>query len=248
MLLQCKGASVAGRLAPVDLSVTPGQLVHLVGPNGAGKSTLLNVLAGLLPAQGAIEFAGRSLSKIRGAELAQWRAWLPQQSLPLGAMPVWHYLRMHLSSSVIQVDGVLKDVLAQLSLQEKLTCMLTQLSGGEWQRVRLAAVILQIHPAINPHAKLLILDEPMTALDVAQQRAVDKLLVELCHAGLAVMASSHDLNHSLRHADWVWLMHQGRVVQQGEPNSVLTTAQLTPIYQTDFEQIETAQGPLLFIP
>lgn len=248
MLLQCKGASVAGRLAPVDIRVNQGQLVHLVGPNGAGKSTLLNVLSGLLPSQGVIELAGRPLSEIKGAELAQWRAWLPQQQLPFGSMPVWHYLRLHLSSSATQADAVLRDVLAQLSLQEKLTCMLTHLSGGEWQRVRLAAVVLQAHPAINPRAKLLILDEPMTALDVAQQRAVDKLLVDLCHAGLAVIASSHDLNHSLRHAHIVWLMHQGRVVRQGEADGVLTAAHLAPIYQTDFEQIETAQGPLLFIP
>ena len=88
MLLQCQGASVIGRLAPVDLSVNPGQLVHLVGPNGAGKSTLLNVLSGLLPAQGVIQFAGRTLSESSGAELAQVRAWLPQQQLPSGAMPV----------------------------------------------------------------------------------------------------------------------------------------------------------------
>ena len=248
MLLQCQGASVIGRLAPVDLSVNPGQLVHLVGPNGAGKSTLLNVLSGLLPAQGVIQFAGRTLSEISGAELAQARAWLPQQQLPPGAMPVWHYLRLHLSSTSPQADAVLKDVLALLSLQEKLPGVLTQLSGGEWQRVRLAAVVLQVHPAINPAARLLLLDEPMTALDVAQQRAVDKLLAELCHAGLAVIASSHDLNHSLRHADVVWLMHQTRVVQQGEAASVLSAAHLAPIYQTEFEQIETAQGPLLFIP
>lgn len=248
MLLQCQGVSVAGRLAPVDFSVDAGEWVHLVGPNGAGKSTLLSVLSGLMSAEGVIQLAGESLNTLSGSALAQWRAWLPQQQVALGTMPVWHYLRLHFSSASPQADVTLNDVLAQLSVQDKLTRKLTQLSGGEWQRVRLAAVVMQIHPAINPHGKLLILDEPMTALDVAQQRAVDKLLLQLCHAGIAVIASGHDLNHSLRHADRVGLMHQGEVVMQGRAREVLTAANLAPLYQTEFELFDTPQGPLLFIP
>ncbi|MDI9221821.1 vitamin B12 ABC transporter ATP-binding protein BtuD [Pantoea sp. EA-12] len=248
MLLQCEGVSVAGRLTPVDLTLNAGSLAHLVGPNGAGKSTLLSVLSGLLPAKGRIRIAGQQLDTLSGAALAQLRAWLPQQQLALGSMPVWHFLRLHCSSASPQADATLADVLTQLSLQDKLTRNLTQLSGGEWQRVRLAAVVLQIHPLLNPRGKLLILDEPMTALDVAQQRAVDKLLSSLCHAGIIIIASGHDLNHSLRHADIVWLMHQGRVVSQGGAREVLTAEKLAPLYQTHFEQIDTAQGPLLFIP
>ncbi len=248
MVLQCQGANVAGRLAPVELSLNAGELVHLVGPNGAGKSTLLNVLSGLLPSQGSILLDGTPLTALNGAALAQLRGWLPQQQMAPGQMPVWHYLRMHITAQAAETDRVLQAVLTQLGLLDKLTRSLTQLSGGEWQRVRLAAVVLQIHPAINPRGKLLLLDEPMSALDVAQQRAVDKLLAELCCSGLAIVASGHDLNHSLRHADRVWLMHQGAVVRQGRASEVLTAAQLTPLYQTPFEQIATAQGPLLFIP
>jgi vitamin B12 transport system ATP-binding protein len=248
MVLQCQGASVVGRLAPVELEVNAGELVHVVGPNGAGKSTLLHVLSGMLSSQGIILLDGMPLSALKGTALAQLRAWLPQQQMAPGQMPVWHYLRMHLAADAQQADTVLQHVLAQLGLQDKLTRSLTQLSGGEWQRVRLAAVVLQLHPTINPRGKLLLLDEPMSALDVAQQRAVDKLLAELCLSGLAIVASGHDLNHSLRHADRVWLMHQGDIVRQGKASEVLTAVQLAPLYQTPFEQIDTAQGPLLFIP
>lgn len=248
MLLQCKGASVAGRLASVDLTVNAGERVHLVGPNGAGKSTLLAMLSGLLPAHGEIQFAQQPIGVLRAVALAQQRAWLPQQQSAPGTMPVWHYLRMHLTATAAQTDITLQTVLAQLGLWDTLTRNVMQLSGGEWQRVRLAAVVLQIHPAINARGRLLILDEPMTALDVAQQRAVDHLLMDLSLAGIAVVASGHDLNHSLRHADRVWLMHQGSVVRQGSPGEVLTTANLAPIYQADFAQFDTPQGPLLFIP
>lgn len=248
MLLQCQDVGVKGRLAPVNLHLQAGELVHLVGPNGAGKSTLLNVLAGLLPATGVIRLSGQPLAQLSGAALAQLRGWLPQQQPPPGQMPVWHYLRMHLLQVTAETDSVLMQVLALLGLQDKLMRSLTRLSGGEWQRVRLAAVVLQIHPAINARGRLLLLDEPMSALDVAQQRAVDTLLAQLCLAGITVVASGHDLNHSLRHADRVWLMHQGTMVAQGTADSVLTAEKLNPLYQIAFQRIETPQGALLLIP
>jgi vitamin B12 transport system ATP-binding protein len=247
MLMQCRGVSIKERLAPIDLDVQAGELVHVVGPNGAGKSTLLNVLAGLLPASGAIQLSGQPLAQLNGAALAQQRAWLPQQQPPPGQMPVWHYLRMHLLQVTPETDALLQQILELLGLQDKLMRHLTQLSGGEWQRVRLAAVVVQIHPAINVRGRLLILDEPMSALDVAQQRAVDTLLWQLRQAGIAVVASGHDLNHSLRHADRVWLMHQGTMVAQGTADSVLTAEQLGPLYQIDFQRIETPQGALLLV-
>ena len=66
--------------------------------------------------------------------------------------------------------------------------------------MRLAAVILQIHRRANPAGQLLLLDEPMNSLDVAQQAALDNVLASLCALGIAIVMSSHDLNHTLRHA------------------------------------------------
>ena len=172
----------------------------------------------------------------------------PEQQPAPAALPVWHYLRLHSPPGGVNAQATLTDLLQQLGLQDKLTRPLAQLSGGEWQRVRLAAVVLQIHPAINPRGALLILDEPLTALDIAQQREVDKLLLQLSEAGIAIVASGHDLNHSLRHADRVWLMHQGRVVSQGRAREVLTAERLEPLYQAEFVQLETPQGPLLYLP
>jgi vitamin B12 transport system ATP-binding protein len=162
-------------------------------------------------------------------------------------MPVWHYLRLHLKQAGSQSDVRLSTLLQQLQLQDKLTRSLTRLSGGEWQRVRLAAVCAQIDPLINPHGRLLILDEPMTALDIGQQKAADDLIAALCAAGISVIASSHDLNHSLQHADRVWLMNRGQVVAQGEPAKVLTPQRLTPLYQITFRQIQLEGRTLLTV-
>ncbi len=99
---------------------------------------------------------------------------------------------------------------------------MNQLSGGEWQRVRLAAVVLQIHPDANPVGQLLLLDEPMNSLDVAQQNALDRVLHHLCQAGIAIVMSSHDLNHTLRHAHKARLLKRGKLIACGRREEVLT--------------------------
>ncbi len=130
-------------------------------------------------------------------------------------MPVWHYLALHMQQ---QGDSArLSDIAARLGLDNKLGRPVNQLSGGEWQRVRLAAVILQIDPLSNSAGQLLLLDEPMNSLDVAQQAALDRLLHELSAAGIAVVMSSHDLNHTLRHAGQSWLLCQGKPSPAGRP-------------------------------
>lgn len=247
MLLRLKQVAVSGRLLPFSSTLDAGQLLHLVGPNGAGKSTLLSVIAGLQATDGSVLLDERPLSEWSGKALARVRGWLPQQQLPLSQMPVWHYLRLHLQPDDPHADERLATLLQRLQLDDKLSRLLSQLSGGEWQRVRLAAVCAQIDPQINPRGRLLILDEPLTALDLAQQKAVDDLIAGLCAAGISVIASSHDLNHSLQRADCVWLMHQGEVVAQGTPAAVLTPAQLTPLYQIAFRQLETEGRTLLMV-
>ncbi|VCY75903.1 msr(A)_3_M81802 [Escherichia coli] len=116
-------------------------------------------------------------------------------------MPVWHYLTLHQHDKTR--TELLNDVAGALALDDKLGRSTNQLSGGEWQRVRLLRWCCKSHQA-NPAGQLL-LDEPMNSLDVAQQSALDKILSALCQQGLAIVMS-HDLNHTLRHAHRAWLL------------------------------------------
>ncbi len=155
------------------------------------KSTLLTRMAGLSDGPGTVHFNGRLLDEWPARELARRRGYLCQHQTPPFAVPVWHYLALHMQQ---QDDSArLSDIAARLGLDNKLGRPVNQLSGGEWQRVRLAAVILQIDPLSNSAGQLLLLDEPMNSLDVAQQAALDRLLHELSAAGIAVVMSSHDL-------------------------------------------------------
>ena len=149
MLMQLTAVAEKGRLEAITAQVNTGEILHLVGPNGAGKSTLLARMAGLTTGEGEILLEGRSLREWPSVSLAHRRSYLVQQQVPPFAMPVWHYLTLHQHDK--GQSSLLEDVTGALGLDDKLARGANQLSGGEWQRVRLAAVILQIHPAGNPH-------------------------------------------------------------------------------------------------
>lgn len=245
-LLQLDDVAVAERLGPISATVQKGELVHIVGPNGAGKSTLLTRVAGLSSGAGRIMFAGTHLSEWQPTQLAHHRAYLSQQQMPPFSMPVWHYLQLH--QPVSPDDSVMLKLAEDLGLKDKLTRSVNQLSGGEWQRVRLAAVVLQIHPEINPHGRLLLIDEPMNSLDVAQQTALDRILMALCEAGIAVVMSSHDLNHSLRHAHTVWLLRAGKMIAQGNRDEVLSPQHLATAYNMHFRRLQIEGHSMLIAP
>ncbi|MET3700342.1 vitamin B12 ABC transporter ATP-binding protein BtuD [Phytobacter diazotrophicus] len=244
-LLQLHDLEDAGRLGPITALVDKAQMLHLVGPNGAGKSTLLARLAGLTQGKGSVQLNGRPLEQWHAPQLARHRAYLSQQQTPPFAMPVWHYLALHQHHH--PNDNVVEEITHKLGLADKLGRTVNHLSGGEWQRVRLAAVIAQIHPEANADGQLLLLDEPMNSLDVAQQAALDGMLSELVAAGITVVMSSHDLNHSLRRAHQVWLLRQGKLIASGPRDEVLTPQNLATAYGMPFRRLDLA-GHRMLIP
>ena len=239
MLLRCEDVAVTQRLASFSAQVESGELIHLLGPNGAGKSSLLACLAGLLPASGKIEFLGKPLNSWSGYALARHRAWLTQQQIPSGTMPVWHYLHLHQTGAD---DRTLMALCKSFQLENKLTRALDKLSGGEWQRVRLVAVFCQV---AQPQGQLLLLDEPLTGLDLAQQAAFDRYITSQVEAGLTVIMSGHDLNHSLHHAQRVWLLKNGALVQQGSADEVLQPGILSAVYELPFKRLCIEGQPIL---
>lgn len=242
-LMQLQAVGEGERLQGISADVQRGEIVHLVGPNGAGKSTLLTRMAGLSRGKGEVLLNGRSLDAWPAPGLARHRAYLSQHQSPPFAMPVWQYLMLHQHTA--QSSPLIDHITQALGLSNKLGRHVSQLSGGEWQRVRLAAVILQIHPGENPDGQLLLLDEPMNSLDVAQQAALDKLLAELRAAGISIIMSSHDLNYTLRHAGRVWLLCQGRLLASGETEQVLQPENLVAAYNMNFQRLEIAGHQML---
>ncbi len=243
LLMQLQNVCEGARLKQVSAEVGRGEIVHLVGPNGAGKSTLLTRMAGLSSGEGVVTLNGKPLSEWASLELAQKRAYLSQHQSPPFALPVWHFLLLHQHDKTEHTLCAL--VTEALGLVDKLGRNVNQLSGGEWQRVRLAAVILQIHPAGNPHGQLLLLDEPMNSLDVAQQAALDRVLETLRERGITVVMSSHDLNHTLRQANRVWLLCKGQLIASGITAEILTPDLLSSAYNIPFQRLDVAGHQML---
>jgi iron complex transport system ATP-binding protein len=194
-VLQLENVSVhAGRkelLCDVSLTLTPGDRVVLVGPNGAGKTTLLRAALGLVPvARGRATLDGRELRSIPPSERARALGWLPQHqpvTEPLGVIDVVAAARYRFAEPREASERAALAALARVRGAELARARITELSGGERQRVAIAALLAQ-------EPELLLLDEPASHLDPAQQLEVYRLIGELARAGLGILLVTHDVN------------------------------------------------------
>ena len=227
-LMQLQDVETAGRLAPFSAAFRAGEIVHLVGPNGAGKSTLLTRMAGLSDGPGTVHFNGRLLDEWPARELARRRGYLCQHQTPPFAMPVWHYLALHMQQ---QGDSArLSDIAARLGLDNKLGRPVNQLSGGEWQRVRLAAVILQIDPLSNSAGQLLLLDEPSLGLAPLVVKQIFQILRELTAQGMTLFLVEQNARHALNLSDRAYVMVNGQIRLSGSGQTLLNDPEVRKAY------------------
>ncbi|SIN86412.1 vitamin B12 ABC transporter ATP-binding protein BtuD [Salinivibrio sp. ES.052] len=251
MIVNAQDLGLSPRLLPMSLAVEAGQVVHLIGPNGSGKSTLLQLLSGLETAEtGYVSMNGQVIAGQTRHALAQIRGYLTQHQRPAFVMAVFEYLNLVLDSLQLPSgdcrDNTVTEVSARLAITDKLHRRIDSLSGGEWQRVRLAGALLHVSPWLNPNACLLLLDEPATGLDVAQQEIIyQEIRTMATEHGIAIIMANHDLNRTLAHADTVLLLKQGRLVATGRPSEVLTDQRLSDVFATPLEQVPTPNGPVI---
>ena len=215
----------------VSLDASRGSLTAVVGPNGSGKSTLVRALVGRVElSRGVILVDGAPLAAGSRRALATRVAVVTQREEPAFPLGVREYVALgrypHLGlwrgrtrADVAAVD----DAIALTGTAPLAHRAITELSGGEWQRVRLARAIAQGGEAI-------VLDEPTTFLDVGHEMAVFELLSRLARDGHAVLLVSHQLNLVARFADRIVLLHQGQVAAAGTPAQVMQGEVLERVY------------------
>jgi iron complex transport system ATP-binding protein len=210
-------------LAGVSCGIAEGRLVAAVGPNGSGKTTLVRVLSGLLPLEGgSVVVTGRDVSAWPRQELARVVGVLPQredilfplrvdETVMLGRYAHLGPLAASGDADRLAVQGALErcDVLGLASRP------VDALSGGEWQRVRLARALAQ-----QPRA--LVLDEPTASLDVRHEMELFELFRRLVDQGMAALVITHHLNLAARFADHILLLSDGALVAEGPPAQVLS--------------------------
>lgn len=218
----------------LNLHVNEGEFVGLIGPNGAGKSSLLRMLAALVkPDAGEINLAAQNhleyLEKIPAQVRARFMAYLAQHETPAWPLNVKNLVALGRSpwNSTVSTNAddeiAINNALTMTDVNSLAERPVTELSGGELQRVLLARVF-----AGKP--KLILADEPISALDVYHQLHIMELLQTHSQQGGAVIAALHDLSLAARFCSRLILMHHGKLVAEGEPVKVLTPENLAKVY------------------
>lgn len=210
-------------LTDVSLDLARGETVGLIGMNGSGKSTLLKLLLGLLtPASGSVMLDGKDLRQMKRREIARWVSFVSQNSridfdfevqdiVSMGRTP---YLSRFSRFSRSDCEAV-SEAMRLTGTTEFSGRLVTELSGGELQRVHLARAIAQ-------QTDLMLLDEPTSNLDLSHQLEVLSIIRKLTDAGRAAIISIHDLSLAARYCDRIIVLSESRIVADGRPEQVLT--------------------------
>lgn len=216
-------------LQDISLTLQPGTFTAIVGPNGAGKSTLLKTLAyeqGF--SQGEISINGKSVQSYSAKELSMVRAVLPQHSQIQFAFSVEQIVRLgRHAHRTTQAENtrITEEVMELTSVTEFRNRNYITLSGGEKQRVQLARVLAQVWDE-NVYPRYILLDEPTSSLDIAQQQHIFSLAKQVCSRNIGVMAIVHDLNQAVQFADQLLFMRSGKITASGEAQKVFTKSNI----------------------
>jgi iron complex transport system ATP-binding protein len=213
------------RVVVEDLTVAipDGGFTAIVGPNACGKSTLLRALVRMLkPRAGSVLLDGAEISSLPTRQVARRLGLLPQSSTAPDGITVVdlvargrHPHQRLLRQWSREDERAVTEAMAQTGVDALAERLVDELSGGQRQRVWIAMALAQSTP-------LLLLDEPITFLDIAHQIEVLELCATLHAQGRTLVAVLHDLNHACRYATHLIAMRDGAVVAEGEPGEIIT--------------------------
>jgi len=219
-------------LKDINLLVEKGSFVTIIGPNGSGKSTLLKIISKvILPDQGEILFDSASLLSLKQKQIARKMAVVPQNFTIDFSFTVFETVLMGRTPFLTRFQNEdEKDMaLAKWAMEITNTWHLkdrtvTELSGGELQRVIVARALTQ-------EPKIILLDEPTAHLDIQYQMELLELLQSLNQtSGLTVIAVLHDLNLAAQFSQYMFLMKDGQAFAMGKPQEVLTAENIRDVY------------------
>ncbi|MBI9074402.1 MAG: ABC transporter ATP-binding protein [Desulfatibacillum sp.] len=237
------------KLDQCSLSLKAGEIKAIIGPNGSGKSTLLKLAAHVIkPGSGTIFLDGREITTISNRQRARVLGYLPQHvqthlDYTVGeVVSMGRFARLRGAGFLDAGDlAIVEKCLEQTRTSHLKDRSFSNLSGGERQRVVLASVLAQ-------EPRVLLLDEPTSAMDMHHEVSFFHLLTGLVREGMAVGVVTHDLNIASVFAHALTLMHDGVIVEEGPPKQIITAKVLREAYGPGIEVVEhpTMDTPMVF--
>jgi iron complex transport system ATP-binding protein len=245
-------------LRGVSLGVPSAGIVGILGPNGSGKTTLLRMLAGTRqPQRGSVTLDGTPLTRFSRADLARRMGVVPQETqlafdytvsevAMMGRYPHLGPFEIEGPADVAVIDETLTST-GTLHLKDRL---FATLSGGEKQRVVIAAALAQIFRVeAESETGYLLLDEPTASLDLGYQLEVAALLTRLHdERRVSIVISTHDLGLAGTLCDSIVLIRDGLVVASGPTEAVLTPDNVREVYGVEADVFRHASGHLVIVP
>lgn len=235
MNITVQGVNFCYRSTPsligVSLELRESEVLGMIGPNGSGKTTLLKCINKILePKQGQIMIGKKEVKKMSMLEVAKHMGYVPQSAVANpNSLPVFEIVLMgrrpHFTWQSGEKDNEkVWEALRMLDIENLALRDFYELSGGEQQRVLIARSLAQ-------EAKVLLLDEPTSNLDIKHQLEVMNLTRKLvAKEKLAAVVAIHDLNLAFRYCDKIVMMQNGRIFAAGNAHSVLTAESISSVY------------------
>lgn len=242
MIFKCESLSYAynkkNAVNYVSLEFESGNFYTLLGPNGSGKSTLLNMLSGTLkPKSGKILFNNKEIFSMNLRNRAELISFLPQNifcDFPYTCLEIVSFARTAFSNFFPSVDDekVCIEAMEATGTLKFADRKITELSGGEFQKVMIAQVLAQ-------QAKIIILDEPISHLDLAYSYEILQTLCNLAEKKeLIIICCMHELNTALFFSRKLIFMKDGKIIANGDAKSLLTEDLIKNTYGIDSEIID----------
>ena len=224
----------------VSFDIGQGEYVSIIGPNGAGKTTLLRCLLGMYPYKGSARIGGIECRGCDSRSLARQVSYVPQTHDIEFPLAVYDFVMMGrypylspLSPAQKRDEEAVERALQITGTAQFRSRTLRTLSGGERQKVYIAAALAQETP-------IMLLDEPATFLDWKHQTEVMKLLKKInVECGATILAVNHDLNSAAHWSNRIIAMKDGRVFLSGTPDQLIQPAPLEELFETAFVRKET---------
>lgn len=224
----------------INFTLPESQITALCGVNGSGKSTLLSIMAGIIPGtlqvDGSVVLGGRDILTQSAKEKAKQLSYLVQNETNAweitGRKLVENGRFAHqkwYENQTAEDSKIVDEALAALELTALQNRQISNLSGGELQRFRIARSLAQ-------QTSYIFLDEPLAGLDLNFQKELMQLLKELCHQGKTICLSIHDINLATQFADNIIFLKKDRSgIFQGIPKDIINLETIKEVYGTEFE-------------